>query len=96
MTQQTDVFRLTRELIDVPSVTGEEWEIGNSLAELLQRRGYEVEVQEVASGRANVIATTGAPPPSAQGCKQGSGLRDRERSCPRTRSETVAFYFPGK
>ncbi len=62
MTQQTDVFRLTRELIDVPSVTGEEWEIGNSLAELLQRRGYEVEVQEVASGRANVIATTGAPP----------------------------------
>jgi acetylornithine deacetylase len=55
-----DVFKLTRELIDVPSVTGEECEVGNSLGELLSRLGYQVELQEVADDRANVIATTGA------------------------------------
>src|SRR5260370_2260103 len=56
-----DVFKLTRELIDVPSVTGGEFEIGNSLGELLSRLGYRVELQEVADDRANVIATTSAP-----------------------------------
>ena len=61
MTQPIDVFKLTRELIDVPSVTGGEFEIGNSLGELLSRLGYQVELQEVADDRANVIATTGAP-----------------------------------
>ena len=62
MTQPIDVFKLTRELIDIPSVTGDEFQIGTSLAELLSRLGYRVEVQEVAGDRANVIATTGAPP----------------------------------
>jgi len=61
LTRQVDVFKLTRELIDVPSVTGGEFEVGNSLAELLSRLGYQVELQEVADDRANVIATTGAP-----------------------------------
>src|SRR5713226_10298894 len=56
-----DVFKLTRELIDTPSVTGGEFEIGNSLGELLSRSGYQVELQEVTDDRANVIATTGAP-----------------------------------
>jgi acetylornithine deacetylase len=56
-----DVFKLTRELIDIPSVTGGEVEIGNSLGELLGRLGYQVELQEVAEDRANVLATTGAP-----------------------------------
>jgi acetylornithine deacetylase len=57
-----DVFRLTRELVDIPSVTGEEFEIGNSLGELLNRLGYHVELQDIASERANIIATTEAPP----------------------------------
>ena len=57
-----DVFRLTRELIDIPSVTGEEFEIGNSLAELLSRLGYHVELQDIADERANIIATTEATP----------------------------------
>ncbi|PYS77694.1 MAG: peptidase dimerization protein, partial [Acidobacteria bacterium] len=61
MTRQVDVFKLTRELIDIPSVTGGEFEVGNSLGELLSRLGYQVELQEVADDRANVIATTGAP-----------------------------------
>ena len=60
MTQQVDVFKLTRELIDIPSVTGNEFQIGTSLAELLGRYGYQVEVQELSRDRANVIATTGA------------------------------------
>ena len=59
MTQQVDVFKLTRELIDIPSVTGDEFHIGTSLAELLGRYGYQVELQELTRDRANVIATTG-------------------------------------
>jgi len=60
LTQQVDVFKLTRELIDIPSVTGDEFQVGTSLAELLGRYGYQVEVQELSRDRANVIATTGA------------------------------------
>jgi acetylornithine deacetylase len=57
-----DVFKLTRELIDIPSVTGEEFHIGTSLAELLNRLGYKVDLQEIEPDRANVIATTDEPP----------------------------------
>ena len=57
-----DVFRLTRELIDIPSVTGDEFQIGTSLGELLMRYGYRVELQDVADERSNIIATTGARP----------------------------------
>jgi acetylornithine deacetylase len=57
-----DVFKLTRQLIDIPSTTGEEAEAGRFLADSLQRFGYQVQTQQVASGRENVIATTGMPP----------------------------------
>ncbi|MFN2576739.1 MAG: M20/M25/M40 family metallo-hydrolase [Pyrinomonadaceae bacterium] len=57
-----DVIRLTRELIDIPSVTGEEFQIGTSLGELLVRLGYHVELQDVEDERANIIATTEARP----------------------------------
>src|SRR6185369_1398459 len=57
-----DVFRLTRELIDIPSVTGHEFQIGTSLGELLVRLGYRVELQDVADERSNIIATTEAAP----------------------------------
>lgn len=62
MSEQIDVFKLTRELIDIPSVTGDEFHVGTSLAELLGRLGYQIEVQEVESHRANVIATLGDQP----------------------------------
>ncbi len=62
MSEQIDVFKLTRELIDIPSVTGEEFHVSTSLAELLSRLGYQIEVQEVEGDRANVIATTGDKP----------------------------------
>ena len=57
-----DVFRLTRELIDIPSVTGDEFQIGTSLGELLVRFGYRVELQDVTDERSNIIATTEAQP----------------------------------
>ena len=57
-----NLFELTRRLIDIPSVSGEEQEVGRFLASYLESLGYEVEQQEVEAGRANVLATTGAPP----------------------------------
>ncbi len=57
-----DILRLTRELIDIPSVTGEEFQIGTSLGELLMRRGYRVELQDIAPERSNILARTDAPP----------------------------------
>ena len=57
-----DVLRLTRELIDIPSVTGEEFQIGTSLGELLIRSGYHVELQDVSPERSNIIAFTRARP----------------------------------
>lgn len=57
-----DVLKLTRELIDIPSVTGEEFQIGTSLAELLNRLGYHIELQNIAPERSNIIARTEARP----------------------------------
>lgn len=55
-----NLFELTRRLIDIPSVSGEELEVGRFLASYLDGLGYAVELQEVEAGRANVLATTGA------------------------------------
>jgi acetylornithine deacetylase len=55
-----NLFELTRTLIDIPSVSGEEAEVGRFLASHLEGLGYRVESQEVEPGRANVLATTGA------------------------------------
>lgn len=57
-----DLITLTRELIDIPSVTGDETTVGEYLFVYLDRLGYHVERQEVAPDRFNVIATTKAPP----------------------------------
>jgi acetylornithine deacetylase len=57
-----DVLRLTRQLIDIPSVTGEEFQIGTSLAELLNRLGYHVDLQDISPERSNIIARTEAKP----------------------------------
>ncbi len=57
-----NLFELTRRLIDIPSVSGEEAEVGRFLAAHLEALGYKVELQAVAGGRANVIAATKASP----------------------------------
>lgn len=62
MKHEIDVLKLTRELIDISSLTGEEFEIGNSLGELLTRLGYHVDLQDISPERSNIIATTEARP----------------------------------
>ncbi|HEU0252965.1 MAG TPA: M20/M25/M40 family metallo-hydrolase [Pyrinomonadaceae bacterium] len=57
-----DLFKLTRELIDIPSLTGDERAVGEYLSDHLERLGYRVERHEVAPDRFNVIATTAEPP----------------------------------
>jgi acetylornithine deacetylase len=57
-----NIFELTRQLIDIPSVTGEELAVGQFLSSYLEQLGFTVERQEVAPDRFNVIATTEAPP----------------------------------
>lgn len=57
-----NLFELTRKLIDIPSVTGDEKDVGVFLESHLESLGYQVEMQEVAEDRFNVIATTGASP----------------------------------
>jgi acetylornithine deacetylase len=52
------LFELTRKLIDIPSLTGEEAQVGHYLSEYLVQLGYRVAQQEVAENRFNVIATT--------------------------------------
>lgn len=53
-----NLFELTRKLIDIPSVTGDEKAVGEFLKAHLVRLGYDVEMQEVAADRFNVIATS--------------------------------------
>lgn len=57
-----NLFALTRKLIDIPSLTGEEQSVGAFLLSHLESLGYSVEMQEVKARRCNVVATTGAPP----------------------------------
>jgi acetylornithine deacetylase len=56
-----NLFELTRKLIDIPSVTGDERAVGMFLKEHLESLGYFVQLQEAARDRFNVFATTGAP-----------------------------------
>ena len=56
-----DIFKLTRDLIDIESISGNEGDVGHYLSEYLLRAGFDVELQEVASNRLNVIARVGDP-----------------------------------
>ena len=56
------LFALTRRLIEIPSLTGDEGAVGSFLAMWLDSLGYRVEKQEVAPDRFNVLATTDEPP----------------------------------
>jgi acetylornithine deacetylase len=57
-----NVDELTRHLIDIPSVTGDEKDVGEFLASYLERLGFAVVKQEVAAYRFNVFARTAVPP----------------------------------
>lgn len=56
------IAELTHKLMAIPSVTGEEAAVTDFLADYLRGLGWRVELQEVASNRANLIATTDAAP----------------------------------
>ena len=57
-----NLFELTRKLVDIPSITGDEMAVGQFLSNHLEGLGYRVERQEAAPNRFNVIATTGESP----------------------------------
>ena len=57
-----DLFKLTRELIDIPSITGEEAQVGHYLSDYLRELGYRIGNQQVADDRFKVIATTDRAP----------------------------------
>src|SRR6266513_1322780 len=57
-----NLVELTKTLIDIPSVTGDEAALGWLVQSYLKDLGYLVEFQQVEDDRANIIATTGAPP----------------------------------
>ena len=56
-----DLLALTRSLVDIDSTTGRERDCGAWLAAYLRYLGWTVEEQEVAGGRANVIAMLDPP-----------------------------------
>lgn len=56
-----NLFQLTRQLIDIPSNTGEEGAVGNFLASFLRDLGYRVELQPVGHERFNVLAVLDQP-----------------------------------
>ncbi len=55
-------FVLTRQLIDIPSLTGDEKAVGEFLATHLGSLAYHIETQAAGADRFNVIATTGEAP----------------------------------
>jgi aspartate kinase len=57
-----DVVRLTRELVDIPSVSGTEREVTEFLGDRLEALGYRVELFDAAPDRPNLFATTLARP----------------------------------
>ena len=57
-----NLLELTKSLIDIPSITGDELAVGLYLSKYLEELGYQVERQEVAQDRFNLIATRAAPP----------------------------------
>ena len=59
-----NLFQLTRELIDIPSITGSEAPVGHLLSSLLKDLGYSIEQQPVEQDRFNVFATRVNTPPT--------------------------------
>ena len=54
-------FELTKKLISIPSISGDEKEVAEFLADYLSSAGFEVELQQAAEGRPNVYARLGDP-----------------------------------
>ena len=59
--QDTELFALTRALVNIDSITGNEKACGEFLAGYLQKYGFETTLQPVEPDRSNVFATLGRP-----------------------------------
>ena len=57
-----DIFSLTRQLVDIESITGNEGRVGIFLANHLRSLGYNAQVMPVEGERANVFATSPQEP----------------------------------
>lgn len=57
-----NVLELTRKLIDIPSVTGDEAAVADFLARTLSEQGFVVTRQTVENGRDNLVAQAGPSP----------------------------------
>ncbi len=55
------IFELTRRLIEIPSISGDEKAVAEFLADYLSRAGFAVDLQEAAPRRPNVYARRGEP-----------------------------------
>ncbi len=56
------LFHTVREIVDIPSVTGDEAEVAKHIARGLEEDGLLVELDEAAPGRPNLIARAGSDP----------------------------------
>src|SRR5439155_1603542 len=56
-----DPVAIARALVDIPSADADEGAVADFIAAYLVERGWTVERQDLAPGRPNVLATTGAP-----------------------------------
>jgi acetylornithine deacetylase len=56
-----NLFELTRDLVSIDSVTGNERECTEYLRGILATQGFQVELQPVTSGRSNLLALHGTP-----------------------------------
>ncbi len=74
-----ELFRHVRELVDIPSVSGEEAAVASRVGSDLERIGFVVEYDEVSSGRPNVIARLPGREPDLWFC---------------THLDTVPPFFP--
>jgi len=52
-----DLFALTRQLVDIESITPNEGAVGNFICDALRRRGFEANKMPVEGARVNVLAT---------------------------------------
>jgi len=56
-----NVFELTKRLIEIPSISGEEKAVTEFLADYLERAGFQIELQQVSESRPNLYARHGDP-----------------------------------
>ena len=56
------LFELTKELINIPSVSGDEQEVADFLADYLKNQRFEICEQKVTGNRCNILATGGQSP----------------------------------